>query len=205
MAALDHAPSPRLRRRDVLAIGAGLAVFPAVAWAERDRCAGLAIGYCRAPTADAENTVTPVVAAGRLAAGDGRLAGRGVRVTIHGLLGDTERLPSLGVRSAELKVGFPTTEFRAWSYQLLPVAQFGSPISFVAPVEAGLALALEVEGETLGSERFETVLSIAREPGVPKLRAGRYLIAPGGTELRTRGFDAASSEPMIAFSVEPLA
>ncbi len=212
MAALDHAPSPRLRRRDVLAIGAGLAVFPAVAWAERDRCAGLAIGYCRAPTADAENTVTPVVAAGRLAAGDGRLAGRGVRVTIHGLLGDTERLPSLGVRSAELKVGFPTTEFRAWSYQLLPVAQFGSPNAFTVPVDQGLALALEVETPCSVSapagrrhERFETVLSIAREPGVPKLRAGRYLIAPGGTELRTRGFDAASSEPMIAFSVEPLA
>ncbi len=208
---IDHASSPRPRRRDVLAYGAGLALLPAAGWAERARaghCHDLAIGFCDAP-AGAEDAASPVVDAGRLAAGDARLA-RGVRLTVHGLTNDLDRLPALGVRSAELKVGFPTdgtdlpgVEFRAWSYQLLPVAQLSSPVSFTVPADRGLALALEVE--TFGSQRFETVLSTGREPGAPKLRAGRYLIAPGTAELRTRRFDSTRSEPMIALTVEPLA
>ncbi len=202
---IDHSSSPP-RRRDVLAFGAGLALLPSVSWAARKRCGSLAIGYCRPTPADAE--AVPVVNAGRLTAGEAGLA-HDVRLTVHGLLGDLDRLPSLGVRSAELKVGFPADradssalEFRAWSYRLLPFAQFGSPVSFTVPADLGLALALEVE--SLGSQRFETVLSTGREPGAPKLRAGRYLIAPGTAEL-TRRFDPARSDPMIALSVEPLA
>ncbi|MEE8524489.1 MAG: hypothetical protein V3T72_11205 [Thermoanaerobaculia bacterium] len=41
-----------------------------------------------------------------------------------------------------------------------------------------------------------------REPGRPKLRAGRYLIAPGGA--LPRSFDPARSELLIAVSVEAL-
>ncbi len=208
-AQIDRVSSPRLRRRDVLAFGAGLAAWPAVAWAERGGCGGLAIGFCRETPADADNNVVPVTAATRLAAGDPQLA-RGVRVTVHGLTGDQQRLASLGVRSAELRVGFAVdgvdesrVEFRAWGYQLLPAAQFGSPISFRVPVDRGLALALEVEA--FGSERFETVLVTGREAGAPKLRAGCYLIAPGASDFRPRHFDAARSAPMIGFTVEPLA
>ena len=141
------------------------------------------------------------MSADRLAAGEPSLEGD-LRVTVHGLLGDVRRLPSLGVRSAELKVGFPASpgaEFRAWSYSLLPVLQLGPSISFTVPIDGGLSLALETE--TFGSERFETVLSTGREPGVPKLRAGRYLIAPGVSEVPRR-FDAARSEPMIELSIE---
>ncbi len=208
-AQIDRVSSPRLRRRDVLAFGAGLAAWPAVAWAERGGCGGLAIGFCRETPADADNNVVPVTAATRLAAADPQLA-RGVRVTVHGLTGDQQRLASLGVRSAELRVGFAVdgvdesrVEFRAWGYQLLPAAQFGSPISFRVPVDRGLALALEVE--TLGIQRFETVLVTGREPGAPKLRAGRYLIAPDGGEPGDRRFDPEHSAPRIALSVERLA
>ncbi len=201
---------PRLRRRDVLAASAGLALLPAVTWARSERHGGLAVGFCRAAPDGAEDASVPVVAAGRLAAGETRLAHRSVRLTVHGLLGDTRRLPALGLRSAELRVGFPAAgveaaeaEYRAWSYQLLPFEQRSSPISLAVPVDRGLALALETE--SFGSERLEAVLSTGREPGVPKLRAGRYLIAPGATEFRPRRFDPARSEPMIAVSVEPLA
>ncbi len=195
------------RRRDVLAFGAGLALAPAVGWAKStgSRNGELAVGFCgEAPEAD---SAVPVVAAGRLTAGDSHLVS-GVRLTVDGLLGDLDRLPSLGIRSAELKVRFTIdaepseVEFRAWSFQLLPVEQLGSPIAFTVPSGAHLALALEVE--SFGIERFETTLVTGREPGTPKLRAGRYLISPNASQLAGR-FDPAHSEPMIGLTVAPAA
>ncbi len=199
----DQRSSLQPRRRDVLACGVGLALAPAVSWAGQRGGNALAIGYCRAPATGGEDVAESVVAAGRLATGESRLAGHGVRVTVDGLVGDAERLPALGVRSAELRVGFPAAEVHAWSYRLLPAAQFAAPVSFTVPIDRGLALALEVE--TLGIQRFETVLVTGREPGAPKLRAGRYLIAPDGGEPGDRRFDPEHSAPRIALSVERLA
>ena len=204
----DYNPTPTLRRRDFLAYGAGVALLPTISWAARERCDGLAIGYCdQNPELD-EPAAPLIVAADRLAAGDPRLARHGAQVTVHGLLGPADGLRPLGIRSAELLVGFPAAggrradvEFRAWSHQLLPVENAGSPVRFTVPADRGLALALEVE--TLGSERFETLLVTGREPGTAKLRAGHYLIAPGATEFRARRFDPARAEPLLSLSVEP--
>ena len=196
-------PTPKLRRRDVLVAGAGLALLPSSVYGAWRRAPGLAVGYCREPLAGEAVRLT---AATRLAAGDRSLALRGARVAVEGLVGD-DSLRRLGIRSAELKVGFPVAgveppeaEYRAWSWQLEPVEQASSPVGFTVPVDAGLALALEVDG--WGSQRFETVLTTGREAGRPKLRPGRYLIAPGSAEFRSRRFDPAGSEPMLALSVE---
>ena len=93
-------------------------------------------------------------------------------------------------------------EFRAWSHQLLPVENAGTAIAFPVPADPGLALALELE--TWRPERFEAVLTIGREPGAPKLRSGRYLIAPGASSFSARRFDPAQPDPLIALSVAPL-
>ena len=203
-----HASNLRPRRRDVLAYGAGLALVPSVSWAGRPSSDDLAVGFCpETPGSQkAETEATAVVAARRLPAGEARLARRGVRVTVHGLVGDLDRWPSLGIRTAELKVGFPVREdrieFLAWSHQLLPVENAGTANVFTVPVDRGLALALELE--TLGTERYEAVLETGSESDVPKLRAGRYLIAPGTAELLPRRFDPVASKPLIALSVEPI-
>lgn len=196
-------PTPKLRRRDVLVAGAGLALLPSSVHGAWRRAPGLAVGYCREPLAGEAVRVT---AASRLAAGEAELARQGARVTVEGLVGG-ESLRRLGLRSAELKVGFPVAgvepaevEYRAWSWELEPVEQTGSPVRFTVPVDAGLALALEVEG--WGSERYEAVLTTGREAGRPKLRPGRYLIAPGAPEFRPRRHDPARGEPLLALSVE---
>jgi len=197
---------PNLRRRDLLAFGTGAALLPSVSWARLESRDGLALGYCREPLPDAESPATSVVAADRLEAGDPELARRGARVTVHGLVGDPERLGRLGIRALDLQVHFPLTEagcggvdVRAWSCQWLPVEQSGSPNAFTAPIEDGLRLALEIE-TPLGVERREAVLVTGRESGRQKLRSGRYLIAPGGTFPRR--FDAEGSEPLIEVTVE---
>ncbi len=189
--------SPRLPRRDFIAYGVGLALLPAVSWAESPSCEGLTVGFCpEAPAGgwlDAEGSPAPsVVPASRLAAGEAILARRGARLTVHGLTnGDFARL---GIRSAELLVGFPAPglEVRTWSHALLPVENEGTPVRFTVPVDGGLRLALELE-ESLGLARRETVLSVGREPGMPKLRAGHYLVA----------FDPALPATSLALSVEP--
>ncbi len=185
---LPETTASQPRRRDVLAWGAGLALLPSLSWAEASR-EGLTIGYCRelGEGGWAEARATP---AARLTGGEARLA-RGARITVHGLIAP-EGLAGLGVRAAELLVGFPAgTEYRAWSHALLPVENEGTPVRFTVPVDGGLRLALELEA--LGFERRETVLSLGREPGTPKLRAGHYLIA----------LDPAMPAPLLALSVEP--
>ncbi len=203
---MSNSADLQFRRRDLLLAGAGLALLPNAAWAVWGRAPGLAVGYCR--EAAGEEAVR-AVAASRLAAGEARLTHTGARVTVEGLVGE-ESLRRLGLRSAELKVGFPVAgveapeaEFRAWSWERSPVEQAGSPVRFTVPVDAGLALALEVEGlYGLPGERFETVLVTGREAGAPKLRPGRYLIAPGAAEFRSRRFDPSQGEPMIALTIE---
>ncbi len=210
---IDYDPTPKLRRRDVLAYGAGLALLPSFSWAgQQSSGAPLAIGYCPEATGDLDGELpaASAIAATRLAAGEPQLANRGARLTVHGLTGGAGALARLGIRSAELKVGFlvagtgaPEVEFLAWSHQLLPVLNAGTANSFAVPVERGLKLVLEVE--TFGNERFETLLVTGREPGAPKLRAGLYLIAPGAARFSARSFDPAAPEPFVALSVEPLA
>ncbi len=186
---LETAPQPR--RREVLAWGASLALLPSLSWAARPGREGLAIGYCP-ELADGGWLASLVTPAERLAAGEANLA-RGARLTVHGLIGEGEGLAGLGLRSAELAVGFPAAvECRAWGHRLLPVENEGTPVRFTVPVEGGLRLALELEG-SLGHERRETVLSVGREPGAPKLRAGHYLIA----------LDPALPSPLLALSVDP--
>ncbi len=206
----DPDPILKPRRRDVLAVGAGLALTPAAAWAGRPRREALAVGYCEPEfDLDARELLAPfdVVAAERLAAGDATLA-EGARLTVHGLLGDAGALARMGIRSAELRVGFPVaridsseTEFRAWNHQVLPVENASSAVAFAVPADGGLALALEIE--TFGVERYETVLVTGREPGTPKLRTGTYLLATGAAPFRARRVDPAGPEPFVAFSVAP--
>ncbi len=205
----DRVFSLRPRRRDVLAYGAGLALLPSISWAGRPTGDALGVGYCpETPDALAldEQPAVDLLPAQRLAAGEASLARRGARVTVHGLAGDLGRWPSMGVRSAELKIGFPIAEdgleFLAWSHQLLPVENAGSANAFTVPVERGLALALELETPWSVHERYEAILDVGSEPGEPKLRAGRYLIAPGAPRLLPRRFDPASSAPLIAISIE---
>ena len=195
---------PQLRRRDFLAYGAAAALLPSISRAGAAEGDGLALGYCRDPSG--VEAATRVVAADRLAAGDPELARRGVRVTVEGLVGDAERLARMGIRGLDLTVRYELAEagcgavdFRAWSCQRLPVGQQGSPNSFTVPVDGGLRIGLEVE-TPLGVERREAVLVAGGEPGRPKLRAGRYLIAPGG--VLPRRFEADASEPLIAWTVE---
>ncbi len=187
---------PQPRRRDVLAYGvygAGLALLPSVSWAASAGREGLMVGYCSELADGVWPPTSRVTPAERLAAGDARLA-RGARITVHGLVGGS--LAGLGVRSAELLVGFPvagadSAEFRAWRHQLLPVENTGTPIRFTVPTEGGLHLALELESFSV--ERLDTVLVTGGEPGEPKLRSGHYLIA----------IDPARPDPYLALSVEP--
>ncbi len=206
----DRSTSLRPRRRDVLAYGAGLALLPSISWAGRPTGAALGIGYCReltgASALDGELPPVELMPAGRLAAGEARLARRGARVTVHGLAGDLGRWPASGIRAAELKIGFPIAEdgleVLAWSHQLLPVENAGTANALTVPVDRGLALALELETPWSVHERYAATLRIGSEAGEPKLRAGRYLIAPGAPRLLPRRFDPAASAPLIAISIE---
>ena len=205
--------SVKLRRRDLLAYGAGLALLPSFSWAGRQGPGALAIGYCPvmggAGNLTEELPAVDVVAASHLAAGETLLAQHGARITVHGLLGNARRLARFGIRSAELQIGFPApgveaaaVEFRAWSHQLLPVENAGPANAFTVPIDRGLPLALELEA--VGTERFETRLVTDREPGAPKLRTGLYLIAPGTSTFRVQRYEPTGPEPLIAFSVELL-
>lgn len=197
----------KLRRRDFLLAGAGAALLPGVTWAGRRQSIGLAIGYTP-ESLDTEAATPMVTSADRLSSGEPELAGRDARVTIHGLLGDGRHLAKLGIRSMELRVGFPAVgegspkvAFRAWSYDLLPVEHSAAALAFRIPIDSGLFLELELE--TLGLERFETQLVTGRSAGLPKLRTGQYLIAPATDTFRLRRFDPQGIEPLITFSVEP--
>ncbi len=211
-------PLSELRRRDVLAAGAGLAVLasapPLRAWhlgAESSNRA-LAVGYCPGTPSDLTGALPTegvrAFAAGRLASGDPHLA-QGARVVVHGLLGAIDHPRFRHIRSVDLGVRFPLAcgdpsglEVRAWSWEAAPVAQSSPPIQLTVPTSDGLELSLEVEGrETI---RYETRLVTSRLPGVPKLRTGLYLIAPDATLFSPQCAAGPDGRPLIAFSVEPL-
>lgn len=204
--------TPALGRRELILWGAGAALLPAASWGGSPgwevspRCADGAIGYCPAPEgAGSGDLPRGVVAAAGLGSGDPLLARRGARLTVHGLVGDVRRLASRGIRSLELRVGFPAPgqpEFRAWRYQLLPVEQTSSAVRFPVPVDGGLRLALEIE--TFAAERSVSRLVTGRNTGLPKLRAGGYWIAlDGGGPVDWRSLRE-RREPLLALSVAPL-
>jgi len=207
MTKTDHDLNPSVRRRDFLVAGAGVALLPSGSWWPGEgSCEHLAVGYCQDTPPDIGGIAAPgpVVAATRLAYGDPQLARGGVRVTVHGVEGEADRLRRQGISAADLWVRFDVAgaspvEYLAWSYRATPVENVGSPNRFTVPVDSGLTLALE-----LGDKRFETRLTTGRVPGLAKLRAGRYLIAPGAKTFPSGWYDSARAESFIALSVEPL-
>jgi len=168
----------------------------------------LALGYCP-EISKSEVTRPTLMAPESLAFGEAELATKGARMTIHGLLGQSAGLIKQGIRSMEIRVGFPAWQadhskvaFKAWSYDLLPIEQAASANSFTVPID-DTGLSLELDLETLGLERFETELVIGDGLGLPKLRSGHYVITPGASTFHKQPFDDQRTEPLIAFSVEP--
>ncbi len=208
MAISPQDPAPRWRRRDFLLAGASLAFFQSVPHRRPPSSEmRLALGYCP-EISKSEVTRPTLIAPESLASGEAELATKGARMTIHGLLGKSAGLIKQGIRSMEIRVGFPTWEadhskvaFKAWSYDLLPIEQAASANSFTVPIDTSLSLELDLE--TLGLERFETELVIGDDLGLPKLRPGHYVIAPGARTFDRQSFDDQRTEPLIAFSVEP--
>ncbi|MEM7353252.1 MAG: hypothetical protein AAF657_20825 [Acidobacteriota bacterium] len=199
-------PASQPRRRDVLLAGASLLLAPAVpAWGARPTAPDLALGYL--PASSEGKSERWAVPAQRLASGDPQMALGGARVTVAGLLGEPSRLHRRGIHAIDLWLRFDAEETVAspvdvliWSYRTLPVANVASPVRCAVPVTGGLTVALELGGPW--RERFETRLSLGREAGEAKLRAGRYLLLPGAAAQPSQRFDSASSEPYIDLSIE---
>ncbi|MEM7221471.1 MAG: hypothetical protein AAF495_00740 [Pseudomonadota bacterium] len=201
-----------LRRRDLLALApacavtAGLASSPAAAdclfghgskklslayWPASEALNDLAqVRELAAPEASPsdETAAAPdtqeLVPAEWLAGGDPALAGRGLRLRVHGLFGP-EGQAQAGLADLSIVAHFtPYHEATAevWRFEDGACACSNSAMTMPVTAEQGLSLSFNVGGESGEATRF----TLGGEGGLPKLRRGVYLVTwrgDGGPSL----------------------
>lgn len=141
---------------------------------------------------DAKASFFPVLPAAELPLGDSNLLYRAVNLRLHGLYPARARsCPEID--AAALEVLFPSIDplapglqtFFAWVFKRKPGWNAGQTMTFPVPVEGDGKLRLVLLVRRVGDpkagtppvvERFETAFTVGREPGLPKLQRGIYLL-----------------------------
>lgn len=127
-----------------------------------------------------------LISAEKLTVGDPQLIERGVKLTIHGMVGVDDEWQEDGLRALHLLVKFKrgdaASAWQAWSLERSPVLNVSSAVTAVIPVDQnGLELVAEMvsgrDGQAETNTQVPIVLTVADEPFKPKLRRGIYFIA----------------------------
>lgn len=198
---LSGHPREDLSRRAFLAGGAAVVAATWLlgpgAWRARpnpllqllaDGARTASVGFADAASELADAVGARIVPAGRLTVGDTSLVGEAVHVRVPGLTPATGG----GVRRLSLDVLVPSPDrrateplpFHAWSTDGDPAHRMSSPVGFTAAVgdqpslgfAVDLAAASSAQAHERQVERSLAIFTSGREPGLPKLREGLYLI-----------------------------
>lgn len=141
---------------------------------------------------EAKTSYFSVLPAADLPLGDSNLLYRAVNLRLHGLFPARARsCPEID--AAAVEVLFPSIDplapglqpFFAWGFKRKPGWNAGQTMTFPVPVEGDGKLRLVLLVRRVGDpkagtatvvERFETAFTTGREPGLPKLQRGVYLL-----------------------------
>jgi hypothetical protein len=235
---MDRKRGNSMGRRDFLVLGSTGIMAPAfLGWSPLSRTsaseadpavARLSVGYWRGSDAHPDLSDTLSLAAGdetlwgsdplrpdvlpaeELPRGDDELLRAGVRVTIHGMVGNQGTWLGPDLEALSVTLHFRpvdggetrTLPFSAWHYQRSPVPMRSASVSNVVPLDREWGLRLSVDrndgengplGRTLdalllssaaeatpGPASEEVRFTVGREPGRPRLRRGVYFLASMG-------------------------